>query len=163
MKLIEFLQARIAEDEAIAHASIKPEPETRTYYGGHSETLVDRGEWSSHERDSYNEARIDGTFMTIYDEGGHSHDQARHIARHDPARVLAECEAKRQLVEQCRPSYVILYRESERLLALALSQDQVKTVASSGPHWPHEGAEPVLRSLAAVYADHPDYREEWRP
>lgn len=24
-------------------------------------------------------------------------------------------------------------------------------------------ASPVLTAFAAVYADHPDYREEWRP
>lgn len=80
-----------------------------------------------------------------------------------PARVLAECEAKRRIVEHCRPTYAVLYRESERLLAHAFDQDQMQTVASSDLMWPHDGAEPTLRTLATVYADHPDYREEWRP
>jgi hypothetical protein len=44
-----------------------------------------------------------------------------------PARVLAECEAKRRIVEQVN------------------------------------GMEYVLRLLALPYADHEDYRPEWRP
>ena len=56
---------------------------------------------------------------------------AEHIAAWHPTRVIAECGAKRQVVE-----------------ALADAGD-LRDV--------------VLRTLAAVYADHPDYREEWRP
>lgn len=52
---------------------------------------------------------------------------AEHIAAWHPTRVLAECAAKRRLVE-----------------------------ASAGN-------EKVLRILAEAYADHPDYRDEWRP
>ena len=47
------------------------------------------------------------------------------------ARVLAECEAKRRIVEE-------------------LSHDGL------GPR------EWMLRVLAAVYSDHPDYRQEWK-
>lgn len=61
----------------------------------------------------------------IADEVADRH--AAHIARHDPARVLAEVEAKRRMVDEhgngtCR----------------------------------------TLRLLALPYADHPDYRPEWR-
>lgn len=80
----------------------------------------------------------------------------------DDARVLAECEAKRRVIERCRPQYAVLYRESERLLASAFDQETMKTVGHSGPIWPFAGAEDTLRALAAVYADHPDYRDEWR-
>ena len=51
------------------------------------------------------------------------------LARHDPARVLAECEAKRQIVQN--------------------AQDP--------------GDDLFVAILALPYADHPDYREEWRP
>ncbi len=54
----------------------------------------------------------------------------------DPDRVLAECEAKRRIVEE--------WGRVERL-----------GTNGFGPG--------VLRHLASVYADHPDYREEWRP
>lgn len=50
----------------------------------------------------------------------------------DPARVLAECEAKRVAVDWY------------------LNDDATVMEAT-------------IRALAAVYADHPDYREEWRP
>lgn len=56
---------------------------------------------------------------------------AEHIAAWHPTRVLAECRAKRQVLD---------------------------AVAADGAT-----RELVLRSLALPYADHPDYREEWRP
>ena len=67
-----------------------------------------------------------------------------HIARHDPARVLAECEAKRRIVEihgngDAWCDYCAGYAEG--------MQDEC-----------HTG-----RLLALPYADHPDYREEWKP
>ncbi|MGZ4524215.1 MAG: DUF6221 family protein, partial [Mycobacteriaceae bacterium] len=65
-----------------------------------------------------------------------------HIARHDPARVLAECEAKRRIVERyrvCEPNY----DEGNRLETRVLD-------------W-------TMRLLALPYADHPDYDPAWRP
>ena len=64
----------------------------------------------------------------IPDEG----DQGEYI---NPARVLAECEAKRRIVEHCDFDHL-----------------------ARSPGDPY-----VLRLLALPYADHPDYREEWRP
>ncbi len=74
---------------------------------------------------------------------------AAHIARHDPARVLREIDAKRQV--------------------LAMAQARIEEAAS--PDFMVNGPakvalvvlEPVLKSLATVYADRPGYREEWRP
>jgi hypothetical protein len=62
-------------------------------------------------------------------DGGWLSDRVEHIARHDPARVLADVEAKRRIVEW----------------------DAEQPVDRG-----------VLNILASVYADHPDYREEWR-
>ncbi|WP_406735364.1 DUF6221 family protein [Streptomyces sp. NBC_01108] len=59
---------------------------------------------------------------------------AEHIVRHDPARVLREVEAKRQLLDGHTPDY----------------------------HWCPMG-DNVLKVLALPHADHPDYRDEWRP
>lgn len=56
-------------------------------------------------------------------------------------RVLAECEAKRRIVEEVRDSE-ILSDEGTNGFVLARS---------------------VLRLLATPYADHPDCREEWKP
>lgn len=61
---------------------------------------------------------------------------ASHIARHDPARVLREVEAKRRIVDR----YVWLREHGD----------------TGDVAW-------VLPLLAAAYADHPDYRPEWAP
>lgn len=52
----------------------------------------------------------------------------------DPARVMAECEAKRRMVEE-----------------------------ATHPQTSSQEGYDMLRYLAEVYADHPDYSEEWRP
>jgi hypothetical protein len=62
---------------------------------------------------------------------------AASIARWHRARVLAECDAKRRIIE--------LQRNDLR---------------DDPQDWE---ADEVLRLLALPYADHPDYRAEWRP
>jgi hypothetical protein len=54
-----------------------------------------------------------------------------------PVRVMAECEAKRQIIKA-----VADHRDGE------WEDDPIH--------------EMVLEPMAAVYADHPDYRGEWR-
>jgi len=57
-----------------------------------------------------------------------------------PKRALAECEAKQWIVEQ--------------VAALSdMHEPPTTLVLGDG----------VLRLLALPYADHPDYRQEWRP
>lgn len=69
---------------------------------------------------------------------------AEHIARHDPARVLREVEAKRR--------------------AMGRHHDFQGRCAGCGNDLIHPITDcPELRDLAAAYADHPDYRAEWRP
>lgn len=65
-----------------------------------------------------------------------------------PARMLAECEAKRQIVE------------------LATEQQKYDEERAAGwdapydPAWSYGGR--TLAALALPYADHPDFRDEWR-
>jgi hypothetical protein len=105
--LIAFLRARFDEDEQVARAAHEP------------------GGWQmrfAHE--------IDGVAVTedpLY---------TKHIARWDPARVMAEVEAKR------------------RALGLVLPG---RYEGGYG-----EACLDVLRLLALPYIDHPDYRNEWR-
>ena len=63
-----------------------------------------------------------------------------HFAYRTPGRTLAECEAKRRIVDD----------------AMALGPDG-RVMFPSRQHGY------VMRCLALPYADHPDYREEWRP
>ncbi len=68
-------------------------------------------------------------------DGGSSLSPGDRVAYH-PARVLAECEAKRRIVE-----------------AHGSQLD-----ARGEVYW-----SPEVRYLAQVYSDHPDYDEAWRP
>jgi len=65
-------------------------------------------------------------------------DACAHIARHDPARVLAECEAKRRIVGWYQS------------LSAMTNHDSLEARHNELLH--------VLIALASVYADHPDYR-----
>jgi hypothetical protein len=84
---------------------------------------------------------------------------AGHIARHDPARVLAEIEAKRQLVKLHEP--VILRGGSG---AQYFETTRVCRSCEPPRQFP-ERAFPcsTLRLLALPYADHPAYKPDWRP
>lgn len=62
------------------------------------------------------------------------------------AAVLAECEAKRGIVEQ-----------ADGLLAKEVAAGDASALGAKLMH------EIVSRYLALPYAGHPDYREEWRP
>ena len=80
---------------------------------------------------------------------------AEHVARHDPARVLAECAAKRRLVMACRDSRPDLHFLGARPPGMA---DFPLT-----PSDQHQLAALTLALLALPYADHHDYRQDWRP
>jgi hypothetical protein len=128
MTLTEFLEQRIAEDEATAESALHLTRE-RWWVDG--------------------PARQSGKWW-VYATGEKFNDRAvaEHIARHDPRRVLAECEAKREIVRRAR-------RERGRY---------EQTGGNLGnPIEAVVAYETVVRALAAVYSDHPDYRDEWRP
>lgn len=136
MTLIEFLNARYDEDEAAARAVVDA--------GGESD-------WKAHpiaELDG-RRALTGGSFIfAVMDPVPEGHACAGHAARHNPARVLREIAAKRAVLD---------------LHTWTASLDGCWSC--SGDH----GADPTpapcgtLRHMAAVYADHPDYRQEWAP
>ena len=77
-------------------------------------------------------------------------------ARHDPARVLAECAAKRAIIGPVTEDEVTQWEIWSRSRKRTIPADQIG-------HWDH-GTGPtldILRILAAVYGDHPDYQQEW--
>jgi hypothetical protein len=71
-----------------------------------------------------------------------------HIARWNPARVLAECEAKRRIVGR---------------LAAADRYAATGGVTTEYAEGYDHGILDAARFLALPYADHPDYRSEWTP
>ncbi|MFE7513814.1 DUF6221 family protein [Streptomyces sp. NPDC057540] len=69
-----------------------------------------------------------------------------HIARHDPARVLAEVDAKGRLVDL-----------TSGMLSAAEGDSEVDHYGGL------DAAEAVLRATALPFAEHPDYQDAWRP
>lgn len=68
-------------------------------------------------------------------------------------RALADCEAKRRIVDWLTE----VIADKERVLA-----DPDPAMVWAGDQ--HLNAMALaVQALASVYADHPDYREEWRP
>lgn len=119
--LVAFVRARLDDDEAAAHDAW-PSP-----------WLLDDEEYGivSPEEDS----AVD-IASAIVCSSNQQRATNRHIARHQPARLLADVEAKRRILAACQ------HHESPDTFDLI---------------------DDVLRLLAVPYADHSDYQEEWRP
>lgn len=108
MDLAEFLLARVAEDEVEARKRL-------------------------HRAQRHDLTVRDPKHLGQFMPGWHEWREIEAFA----ARVLADCEAKRRIVEEfqrCGPNTV-----------------------------GHIGLLGALQFLALPYADHPDYRQEWRP
>ncbi|MFF2621228.1 DUF6221 family protein [Oerskovia jenensis] len=75
---------------------------------------------------------------------------SEHQARWNTERVLAECEAKRRIVE--------LHFEND-----PGPDAECGACGDIGGYYSQVWPCPTIKALAAVYADHPDYDEAWRP
>ena len=184
--IVDFLLARLAEDEAAARAT----------------TPVPGGHWvATRSKHADDDAPVEivtgqhryGEDFFLDDPEGYrgaerivvtadcgqdgAKDNLFHIARHDPARVLAEVQAKRRIVELHKPTEEIVEwfdaPETGRAAVCPSCHPAEPT-----PWDPPVGAGirpagfiaayvlapcPTLCLLALPYADHPDYRPEWRP
>lgn len=131
--LMQFLRARLNEDDAAARAASWDE-----WDGSH---------WTAHHREQYDgrwaviDRAAEGVIPTVAPQAADDAGVAQHIARHDPARTLREVETKRAIVDH-------IGRELD---------------ATDTPWWYDDKLTPILGALALPYADHPDYRPEWRP
>ncbi|WP_326677685.1 DUF6221 family protein [Streptomyces sp. NBC_01237] len=156
--LLQFLRARLDEDEQAARAATWDE--------------WDSAHWTAHHR-----AQYDGRWVIVdHAEEGvteltpHAADDAgvaQHIARHDPARVLREVEAKRRRLTRHVP-------ERRRLTLLDVNGSATSfgfyVCTSCTPNRTIEHGQEVVEwpcpdvlDDALPYADHPDYRPDWRP
>jgi hypothetical protein len=138
--LSEFLLARIAEDETTAYATT-PGPWKHSVHG-HRPDGVDHSVW----------AETAGRYV-VEDFAGNPYAEAdaAHISRHDPAHVLARCEAHRRIVN--------MHADDGR----RCSSCYIETHDINQPIWPQASPCPTLYALALPYSDHPDCRDEWRP
>jgi hypothetical protein len=112
--LVEFLRDRLDEDEAAARAAT-PGPWKQSGIGEYGWGVSFSRPGAGVEAEDGDQGRAD----------------AEHIARHDPARILAEVEAKRALLrgaEEWEGGTLLYY---------------------------------ILAPLARVYCDHPDFDPAW--
>ena len=137
MRIDEFLLARIAEDEADAQDASDD---------GHRWLVEEEtiGLWPD-DRDP-----ADG-FMHFPRKA-----HAYHAARWHPGRVLAECEAKRAVMAEHAlvPETYGWYMGKMADYGCGICDERDGLIYGAGPC-------PTVQTLAAVYADHPDYRPEW--
>lgn len=129
LTITEFLTARLDEDEAAARNASgaewevddqkHPEAIYADFPGAVSISVVSGSRWSGE--------------ASVFDNDADAH----HIARWDPARVLAEVEVKRTLIRW-------------------LNGDQIRNFCG------YAFGDLAIRVLVRPYVDHPDCREEWK-
>lgn len=122
-ELMAWLLARLDEDEQVAKAATPGPWHSSEFYP----------EAASIEAPSRNVANESSTGDITMQDGAH-------IARWDPARVLAEVEAKRGIIG-----------EYEDMLRAGASREAL------------DAMETAIEYLALPYQDRPEYRDEWRP
>lgn len=140
--IVEFLLARYGEEERELDAPEFVEDPTSVRgpgWGGRGDCPI------------CGAYQFDGTEV-VTEEGWYEHAETVHQRSH----VLADLKAKRAIVAR-HPGIALAHLPDGPYVAtrfrheLYCAPDQVPFPC---PH---------LRDLAAVYADHPDYREEWKP
>jgi hypothetical protein len=145
--LIDFLRARLDEDERIARAAT-PGPwrhnPGKQWLDGEAFERYDLSQGQEFVGYGGPHPFTGAVASTGPADHVQSMKDAAHIARHDPARVLAEVEAKRRILD----GYAQAYTSRERLHDTAL-------------HLQHHVLGSVVRLLALPYADHPDYQDGW--
>ena len=136
--LAAFISARLSEDEAMAKAAAERQP---------------YDEWDAVGAGGEDDVALSNWRVVAIAIPGlkPEHSPAaravmRHIARHDPARVLREVAAKRAIVARYGEPFAGLGLGEQ----LQLSQER-------------QGLWFAVRELAAIWSDHPDYRAEWAP
>jgi hypothetical protein len=128
VSLIAFLRARLAEDEQAAVAT----HDTELPWEVARDSALTQRTSPTHGYEMVPGHIVRTQLGTL---------RAIHIARHDPARVLREVEAKRRIIEW--------------LVDVARVLDAREVYAPD--------ADDGLRLLALPYVGHSDYREEWKP
>jgi hypothetical protein len=82
MTIVEFLEARLAEDELTANAAIDGSADWYALY-------------------AYRDIKDgDGQYVVLADSQYPTVGQAAHIARHSPARILRQCDAARAVIAE---------------------------------------------------------------
>lgn len=137
--LVEFLRARLAEDEQTARRAL----------GGEWTCLVAPRFAAPGER---GEIEVGGQVLAVP-----TPETGLHIARHDPARTLREVAAKRAIIDEHEITHDTVTAEGN-----FSSEPGCGTCHEMDGETYAGGYCRTLRLLALPYADHPDYDESWR-
>lgn len=135
-----WLLEKIAEDERIARECVAAES---MHWKARLDYLSD----------------VEGLYIGGYqseDYSNMSRQGAVHVARWDPARVLAECEVKREIVDE--------HRGLEWHVNVRLPEGTpVCSTCGDGEWYAHAWPCLTLRYLALGYAARSGFRQEWLP
>lgn len=149
MTLVEFLLARLAEKERLAQRAAELcgcHPPAPSWDFGDESTggrIVVVDEPHPQIKRKLNR-RWNGTYVDLF--------HAEHIVQHDPARVLAEIDIKRRIIELHTGNH-----------ECSVYEDHGRGVEINNCAWIEDKDCSTLHLLALPDAGHPDYREEWRP
>lgn len=155
--LVQFLRARLDEDEAAARLAAEPESWMQLNRQPRPNWYVQL--WADPDVAAVVADPESSAYPVVATPTGMEANDAEartaHIVRHDPARVLAEVDAKRRLltVHQRDTSYSF-----SGCITCDAGDNSCGCMGGSAYDYPCE----TLRVLALPYADHPDYREEWK-
>ena len=157
--LLQFLRARLDEEAADARAAASKR-------GGGTWEAVLGDDFRSSVCGRYHEGELGYPSRPVIIDPD-DHETSVHIARHDPARVLREVEAKRRTMEL----HGIVHRDIMWLESGAETTAELPVCGLCVPrHSAYrdrddvpEGPCATLRLLALPYADHHDYRPQWQP
>jgi hypothetical protein len=142
--LVAWLRQQLDEDARVAKELAKLRPQW-SVGGGYPET---------------GPTRVIGVddYVIVEDDTDWAAEIVTHIARHDPASVLREVEAKRLIIDTAvwfrdRAAQV----EGERVYDMDDMRENLRLEVTA------RVLANTLSVIAAVYSDRPGYREEWRP
>jgi hypothetical protein len=150
--LVAWLREQIAEDRRLAEAANVKQDDPEWWC---SPVLADLPGTVTvrSRRDNRPMARVRSVTGDEHGDITDGDSVAAHIARWDPARVLAECDAKDRILEDYR------------IAAAAVRREAAKNIHEPGLATMYAGRDALLscvRLLAGSYSDRPGY-EEWKP
>ncbi|MGY1549607.1 DUF6221 family protein [Streptomyces sp. MN6] len=158
--LVQWLGAQLDEDERIAHAAGgRSEQEWRADLSGKDPGGM--SSWPVAVRYT-TDGRLRGAVANLPVTNERSEDRMVHIAAHDPARVLREIDAKRQLLADLLAEPHVEVDDPFYSCAVVARAD-VKRYGGPCDCGRDDRQLRRLHILLLPYADRPGYREEWRP
>lgn len=152
-----FLWARLDEDEVAARAAMWDEL---------SGTWTARPPRAVYERYTVAEY-CDDVVVVVAPENADG--VGRHVARHDPCRVLAEVEAKRALIDDLlAQKHTVVGDDWYTCAAATEERDGGESCIDGRAGGPCDCGRDahIIRRLTLMtlpYADHPDHKPDWRP